>query len=77
MGRDWALAKKWYERAAAQKHRSAMTCVGALLKTGGHGVARNEEAAVECFRKGANAGCSFGQYNVCATSFALLCFASL
>jgi TPR repeat protein len=59
---DPAAAASWFERAAAQNHPEALRTLGNLAESG-RGIARNEARAAECYRRAAELGDPFAQFN--------------
>jgi len=58
---QYALAFRWYERAAALTNVSAMTQVGLMLSNG-HGVQKNSKASAEWFKKACEEDDPLGAY---------------
>ena len=56
-------AADWFARAGDQDHPEALRSLGNLFESG-HGVPQNDELAVEFYRKAANLGDPFAQYNL-------------
>ena len=60
---DYAKARHWYGKAAAQGHAGAQNNIG-ILYFNGHGVAQNKSEAAKWYRRAAEAGNELAQGNL-------------
>ena len=61
---SYALAMKWYGKAAEQGCVTSMVNIGSLYLDGGHGVAKHTAKALYWYRKAAEAGYHGGQHSL-------------